>query len=83
MNPGDKINFPKGNQIRFEMDFHSWQGIPDDVDFFFEGQLAGGKYVELWADGYGGGIHGRPGSYGNGSIFVRKGDLPSGVKSKQ
>lgn len=30
---------------------------------------------EFWADGYGGGIHGRPGKYGNGSILIRKKDL--------
>lgn len=28
--------------------------------------------IEVWADGYGGGINGRPGSYGNGSFHIVK-----------
>lgn len=82
MKPGDKINFPEGNQICFNMDFRFWCGVPHDIDFFVEKETGNGYYIELWADGYGGGINGRPGGYGNGSIFVRKEDLPAGEKSE-
>jgi hypothetical protein len=83
MNIGDKITFPENNRIRFFMDHRIWEGIPHDVDFFVEKD--DGDCFWLWGDGFGGGLDGRPGSYGNGSIYVSKKMIinpPTGEKSE-
>lgn len=37
---------------------------------FTVGRLIRNEVVELYADGYGGGVFGRVGKYGNGSIYI-------------
>ena len=67
MKIGQKIKFKLGNKIRFVMDFRVFEGLPD-VEFTI--CQINDSWVELSADGYGGGIEGRPGAYGSGSIHI-------------
>lgn len=62
------VQFPEGNKIGFWMDFCFWKGIPSDRTFYITGDAPEQhKSFYLAADGYG-----VRGSYGNGSIMVRK-----------
>lgn len=67
MKTGDKYTPPPDNKIRFFQDHAIWEHLPE-IEFTVE--RIDDSSVELWADGYGGGINGRPGRYGNGSIFI-------------
>lgn len=65
----DKYMPPPDNKIRFFQDHAIWEGLPE-IEFNVE--EIDESSVELWADGFGGGIKDRPGKYGNGSIHIHK-----------
>lgn len=64
-----KVRFPKDNKVRFFMDFASWEGVPDDRDFYLTSEGPTEGYVTMVANGYG-----VRGDYGNGSIFIKRSD---------
>jgi hypothetical protein len=68
-----RMRFPEGNRIGFWMDFEYWKGIPSDRDFYIRGEAPHGD-LDLVAEGYG-----VRESYGNGSIFVARKDVPAAV----
>lgn len=69
---GTKIKFPDGNNILFQQDFCSFNGISPFVEFTVEKRLSeNSDYYWLVGEGYG-----ESANYGDGSVAVHKDDLP-------
>lgn len=48
----------------------NYADINPNPNMIFTATWTDNKYWDCWAPGYGGSVYGRPGTYGNGSIFV-------------
>lgn len=70
-----KIKFPKNNKLRYSQDFSVGIGIPSGVEFEVEFLDDKKEKAKLIAYGYGfsGGKNGK--AYGNGAIYISKGDI--------
>lgn len=52
--------------------FFKWPSTAPETSMVFTFELTADG-VAAWADGFGGGVRGRPGSYGNGEIHIMRG----------
>ena len=74
------VRFASGNKIRFFMDFNTWEGVPDDVQFYPIDELHNGL-IGFIGDGYG--VlpkYNAAGKYGSGSIHIPKDQIPELVE---
>jgi hypothetical protein len=69
-----KVRFRPDNDVRYWMDFTSWEGLPSDRDFFIVGFISHGD-LELVARGYG-----ARDDYGNGSVHIKPKELVQQAK---
>lgn len=73
---GNKITFPKGNNIFYRKDFRSFNEIPSNVVFTVIKKVSYGSDF-YWLSGNG---FGKNGNYGNGLITVHEDDIANCVK---
>lgn len=63
------MKFPEGNKIVYGQDFAMRWGIPHNVEFEIDSITL--SHITLRGDGFGAGLDGKGGEYGNGAICIR------------
>lgn len=65
----EKVRIKVGAPVWQDHRWFNWPRTPAESSIVFEAERSGCAW-KCSADGYGGGIHGRPGKYGNGAVYV-------------